>query len=162
MYKSKEFDYDLWTTTQNGTKHYWARVKATGEVTEISHEVMTFLRAEEKRVYREITAIKKHGSTLSLDVPRGEDKESWFEDHGIGMSEMEIALIEQDFRILLTEEQLDVYVHCILDGETATSYGKRHGKTQQAVTDTIAHIREKAKKYFSGDLLFHSKMSVVG
>ena len=34
MYKSKEFDYDLWTTTENGTKHYWARVKATGEVTE--------------------------------------------------------------------------------------------------------------------------------
>ena len=28
MYKSKEFDYDLWTTTENGTKHFWARVKA--------------------------------------------------------------------------------------------------------------------------------------
>ena len=27
MYKSKEFDYDLWTTTEHGTKHYWARVR---------------------------------------------------------------------------------------------------------------------------------------
>ena len=26
MYKSKEFDYDLWTTQEGGTKHYWARV----------------------------------------------------------------------------------------------------------------------------------------
>ena len=39
MYKSKEFDYDLWTTQEGGTKHYWARVKATGEVAEISIEV---------------------------------------------------------------------------------------------------------------------------
>ena len=42
MYKSKEFDYDLWTTQEGGTKHYWARVKATGEVAEISIEVMRF------------------------------------------------------------------------------------------------------------------------
>lgn len=148
MIKVKEFDYDLWTTNGGGTKRYWARVKATGEVTEISHEVMCFLRSEEKKLYREIAAVRKHGSTLSLDVPYGEEKESWFEDHGSGMREMEIALVEKDFRGLLTAEQLDVYVHCILDGETATAYGKRHGKTQQAVTDTIAHIREKAKKFF--------------
>ena len=52
MYKSKEFDYDLWTTQEGGTKHYWARVKATGEVAEISIEVMRFLRAEDTRRQR--------------------------------------------------------------------------------------------------------------
>ena len=35
----KEFDYDLRTTVESGTKRYWAKVRATGELTEISHEV---------------------------------------------------------------------------------------------------------------------------
>ncbi len=149
MYKSKEFDYDLWTTNENGTKHYWARVRATGEMTEISHEVMKFLRAEEKRVYREITAIQKYGLPLPLDIPHDDEISSWEEDNNYSVVEMETRLEEEEFRHLLTEEQLDVYNHCILGDETAIAYGKRHGKTQQAVTATIALIRKKAKKYFN-------------
>lgn len=148
MIKVKEFDYDLWTTSENGMKHYWARVRATGEVTEISHEVMSFLRTEEKRLYREFTAIQKFGSNLSLDVPHDDEKSSWEEDNSFSAIEMETKLEEEEFRHLLTAEQLDVYLHCILGDESATAYGKRHSKTQQAVTATIALIRKKAKKYF--------------
>ena len=148
MFKTKEFDYDLWTTSENGTKHYWARVRATGEVAEISHEVMRYLRAEEKRIYREFMAINEHGSTLSLDVPHDDEKSSWEEDNNFGAIEMETKLEEEEFRRLLTAEQLDVYLHCILGDESATAYGKRHGKTQQAVTATIVLIRKKKKKYF--------------
>ncbi len=148
MYKSKEFDYDLWTTTENGIKRYWARVRATGEVTEINHEVMRFLRTEEKRLYREITADRKYGSTLSLDVPYDEEKSVWEADNNFGVIEMETKLEEEKFRRMLTAKQLDIYIHCIRGGESATAYGIRHGKTQQAVTASIAFIRKKAKKYF--------------
>ena len=148
MYKSKEFDYDLWTTTENGTKHFWARVKATGEVTEVSHEVMCFLRSEEKKLYREIAAVRKHGSTLSLDVPHGEEKESWFEDHGIGMSDMEIALVEEDFRKLLTPIQLAVFEECIVGSTTLSDFAIQKGITKQSVSDVVNGIRKKAKKFF--------------
>ena len=50
MLKVKDFDYDLWTTVEDGVKHYWANVRETGEITEISHEVMVYLRSEEKRM----------------------------------------------------------------------------------------------------------------
>jgi len=150
MYKSKEFDYDLWTTTENGTKHYWARVKATGEVTEVSHEVMKFLRAEEKRVYREIEAAQARGSTLSLDVPHDEEKESWFEDHGFGASEMETALYEEEFRKLLTPIQLEIFECCLLGKEGIRKFAREKGVHHKAVEKSIVIIRGKFKKYYLG------------
>lgn len=35
----KEFDYNLWTTEENGVKKYFVGVKATGEVTEVDLSV---------------------------------------------------------------------------------------------------------------------------
>ncbi len=148
MYKSKEFDYDLWTTTENGTKHYWAKVKSTGEVTEVSHEVMRFLRAEEKKVYREITAIKNHGSTLSLDTPQGEDKESWFEDRHAGVSEMETALFEEEFRKLLTPVQLEIFEQCLVGNIGLREYARLKGIKHATVVRSVRAIRKKFKKYF--------------
>jgi hypothetical protein len=62
MFKNKRIRLRPLDYIRNGTKHYWARVRATGEVAEISHEVMRYLRAEEKRIYREFMAINEHGS----------------------------------------------------------------------------------------------------
>ncbi len=162
MYKSKEFDYDLWTTIANGTKHYWAKVKSTGEVTEISHEVMRFLRAEEKRVYREIEIRQKYGSPLSLDVSQDEEKESWLEDHRTGTSEMETALFEEEFRNMLTPKQLEVFECCLLGNESARAYARRNAVDHKAVVKTIRSIRKKAKKYFFDGSPNGKKMSVVG
>ncbi len=148
MYKSKEFDYDLWTTTENGTKHYWARVRATGEVTEISHEVMRFLRSEEKRIYREITSVRDSGSTLSLDVPHDEEMEYWLEDHGIGISEMEIPILEEEFRKLLTPLQLSVFDECLMGNVTLTDFAKNKGISKQSVSNVVDGIRKKAKRFF--------------
>ena len=50
----KEFDYNLWTTEENGVKKYFVGVKATGEVTEVDAEVMKVLRNEEKKMRRHI------------------------------------------------------------------------------------------------------------
>ena len=148
MYKSTEFDYDLWTTNEGGTKRYWARVKATGEVTEISHEVMCFLRSEEKKMFRENAAIKKHGSPLSLDLSLEEEKEYWFDDHGIGMSEMEIALVEEDFRKLLTPIQRAVFDECIIGSTPLKDFANDKGIAKQSVSDVIDGIQKKAKKFF--------------
>lgn len=46
----KEFDYDLWAIEENGRKRYFARIKATGEETEVSLEVMRLLLRQEKQI----------------------------------------------------------------------------------------------------------------
>ena len=38
----KEFDYDLWAIEENGRKRYFARIKATGEETEVSLEAVSY------------------------------------------------------------------------------------------------------------------------
>ena len=91
MLKVKDFDYDLWTTVEDGVKHYWAKVRETGEITEISHEVMVYLRSEEKRIYREIVMTRNEGTILSLDIPHDDEKESWFEDHGASKSPIKLC-----------------------------------------------------------------------
>ena len=48
----KEFDYDLWAIEENGRKRYFARIKATGEETEVSLEVMRLLLSQEKQMLR--------------------------------------------------------------------------------------------------------------
>ena len=67
MQTLKEFDYNLWTTEENGIKKYWVGVKATGEVVEVDLEVMRLLRNEEKKLRREIEDQSEMGTVLSLD-----------------------------------------------------------------------------------------------
>lgn len=148
MYKSKEFDYDLWTTQEGGIKRYWARVKATGEVAEISIEIMRCLRTEEKRIYREIETSQQRGSMLSLEFLYDEEKEGWLSDCGIGASEMENTLTEEAFRQLLTPAQLSVFDECLIRGESQKAYAAAHGVTFQMVNKHIHAIRKKAKKFF--------------
>ena len=144
-----EFDYDLWTSTdENKVKHYWARMKKTGEVTEVSHEVMKFLRSEEKKIRREYNNTPESGTVLSYDVPHDDEKSSWLEDRNYSVIAMDTMLANEEFRQLLTPVQLDVYIHCILNGETASFYAARHGITTQGVSKVVLKIREKAKKYF--------------
>ena len=63
----KEFDYNLWTTEENGVKKYFVGVKATGEVTEVDAEVMKVLRNEEKKMRRHIEEEGELGAPLSID-----------------------------------------------------------------------------------------------
>lgn len=148
MFTTKEFDYDLWTTQEGGTKHYWARVKATGEVSEISIEVMRCLRAEEKRIYREIKAYQKRGAMLSLEFLYDEEKEGWLTDYGTGAGEIEKALTEEAFRQLLTPAQLSVFNECLIGGKSQTAYAAIHGISVPMVNKHIQAIRKKAKNFF--------------
>ena len=64
----KEFDYDLWAIEENGRKRYFARIKATGEETEVSLEVMRLLLRQEKQMRREYAKQQTIGPVLSLDA----------------------------------------------------------------------------------------------
>lgn len=143
-------EYDLWTTTEKGMKRYWARVRATGDVTEISKDVMRFLRHEEKKMYRESLSEREDTDNLSLDTESDSWRESWEDDGGRGVEDMEFRIKEEEFRRILTDEQLAVYRCCIIEGETATGYARRHNKSQQAVSDTVAQIRKRASVFFLG------------
>ena len=62
----KDFDYNLWTTEENGVKKYFVGIKATGEVTEVDAEVMKLLRNEEKKMRRHIEEEIELGTPLSF------------------------------------------------------------------------------------------------
>ena len=145
MPKVKEFDYDLWTTVENGNKHYWAKVRSTGEITEISHEVIKFLRAEEKRTHRENEQSHEREFVYSLEDADDKD-ENWFEDHGVGMSEMETPLMEEEFQKTLTPIQLEVYEECLLGGCEVNEYAMLRNIDRKKIESVVRSIRRKFKK----------------
>ena len=63
-----EFDYDLWAIVDNGKKRYFVRIKATGEETEITLDVMRLLLSQEKQMRREYAKRKTVGTVLSLEA----------------------------------------------------------------------------------------------
>ena len=115
---------------------------------EISIEIMRCLRTEEKRVYREIVASQNRGSTLSLDVSHDEEKEYWLEDNGMGVSEMEIPILEEEFCKLLTANQLEIYKACMIGHCSVREYARRKKLDPKTVSEVIAAIRKKFKKFF--------------
>jgi len=64
----KDFDYDLWAIEENDKKRYFARVKATGEETEIDLNVMRLLLSQEKQMRREYARQQIEGTILSLNA----------------------------------------------------------------------------------------------
>ena len=152
-----EFDYDLWTTEDGKCM---ARVKKTGEVSEVNRDVMRVLRAEEKRIRRsygfgntsedEDSAEEISDTVLSLDAMPEDDVKSaaWLADSSDFIKEAELKMLERELMQTLTLLQLDVYKACIMNGQTPTAYAKEHNMKRQSVNDVITLIRKKAKKYF--------------
>lgn len=150
MKTAKEFDYDLWTTEEAGGKRYWTRVKATGEVSEVSHGVMKFLRCEEKRMRREVEAAQgRGGPDLRLDtLTDGEAGESWlrtsicFEDGVIARQDI------KEFRRLLTPVQRSVFDECFVAGKSRTEYAAAHGLAVSSVSRSAGLIKNKANIFW--------------
>lgn len=148
----KEFDYDLWAIEENGRKRYFARIKATGEETEVSLEVMRLLLSQEKQMRRAYAKQQNIGPILSLDAicDGGSMNESaWMLDtrHSID-SEVLAAELRNAFCEKLTESQRSIFVECLIEGKSQTAYAAEHGLTRQSVHDAITLIRKKAKIYF--------------
>ena len=151
-----EFDYDLWTTE---TGKCMVRVKSTGETTEVDREVMKALRLEEKRLRRsygskedsddETMEDKPSDSTLSLDaLPDEVNTGAWLIDPHDYTEELLFSLDVDEFKTKLTEKQRDVFLSCMVNGESYEDYAKRNSIRSQSVQETARYIRKKAEKYF--------------
>lgn len=160
MKTPQEFDHDLWTTSDG---RFFVRVKATGDSVEVSVEVMRLLRAEEKRLRREITSDtsqempNRHVSLtyaikhpLSLDaVSEGDTgtSTSWLASSCDIAGEVEAKIAEREFIASLTPHQAHVYRFCISGGMKKSEYAKKHGVSAASVTKTIRQIQAAAKKF---------------
>ena len=150
-----EFDYDLWTTEDGKCM---VRVKLTGEVTEVDREVMKSLRAEEKKLRRSMTGVPIAGredetaTLLSLDFVSVQDAEemspAWLEDPNDLEETVLTSVMEQEFRLLLSERQLEVYLYCLLGGMSMTYYSKACGIDVSTVFEAKRDVQKKAKIFF--------------
>ena len=152
-----EFDYDLWTTEDG---KFMVRVKLTGEVTEVDHEVMKILRREEKQLRRSlqgapIPGCEETGETatiLSLDFVSydgGEDMSpAWLESSENIENEVMIQLLETELKRSLTEKQLNFYEECLMGGISVSEYARQHNISAKAARDMKIAIQKKYKNIF--------------
>ena len=152
-----EFDYDLWTTEDGKCM---VRVKLTGEVCEVSRETMRVLRNEEKRLRRSMVGVPISGcedeaetaTLLSLDYVSVQDAEemspAWLEDPNDLEEAVLTSVMEQEFRLLLSERQLEVYLYCLLGGMSMTDYSKARGIDVSTVFEAKRDVQKKAKIFF--------------
>jgi hypothetical protein len=149
----KEFDYDLWAIEENGRKRYFARIKATGEETEVSLEVMRLLLSQEKQMRREYAKQQTIGPVLSLDAIRdggSMDEAAWLLDTRQRIdSEVLTAELTDAFCKTLTDSQRSIFRECLIEGKSQTAYAAEHGISVPMVNKQIRAIRGKAKIYFS-------------
>ena len=145
----KEFDYDLWTTNEDGKKRYFARVKKTGEVTEISLEVRRYLMSLEKQMRREGMQ-KGFGTIMSMDAMICDDDmcdSIWLLDKTQD-AEDDIIFEEMaaEFADTLTPLQRSVFYECMLGGKKLVEYASEHDMNPRCVAAAVKLIRKKAKK----------------
>ena len=146
----KEFDYNLWTTEENGVKKYFVGVKATGEVTEVDAEVMKVLRNEEKKMRRHIEEEGELGAPLSLDSAVGDENNStWMTDTYNLAEDVQTEIMEVNFIRSLSPLQKTVYRYCVKGYGSPSDFAAKQGISKQAVSNTLRKIREKAKIFFA-------------
>ena len=150
MYKNKKFDYDLWTTNDDGVKRYWVRIRATQEVVEVDLKTLRFLRAEEKKIYRAIEEARNNaGTVLSYEVFEDEEiSGEWLIDE----KDLETQVLMQseiDTVVkTLTPKQFWVYKNCILEGMELREFARKNNLSYSTVKDIRDAIRKKFQKNF--------------
>lgn len=151
MYKNKKFDYDLWTTNDDGVKRYWVRIRATQEVVEVDLKTLRFLRAEEKKIYRAIEDARNNaGTVLSYEIFEDEDTSGeWLIDE----KDLETQVLMQseiDAVVkTLTPKQFWVYKNCILEGMELREFARKNNLSYSTVKDIRDAIRKKFQKNFN-------------
>lgn len=150
MKSLKEFDYDLWTTNENSVTKYWVRIKSTGEVTEVDIKTMRVLRNSEKTMRRQIVDEQENcGTILSLNKLEEDTKDCFYIFNNYYNHEDEIAfdLYLETFKKTLTEKQLNVFICCLINGQSQTDYAKENSINNSSVRDIIRGIRKKYKNF---------------
>jgi len=148
MHTPFEFDYDLWTTEENGQKHYWTRVKRTDEVCEVNRDVFNYLRSEENRMRYEF---RKGKMPLSLDVNADTDigeSASWIIDPFDSNESLICKMDIEMFCLLLTERQRDLFTECVIKGKRQAEYARDRGIDHSTINECFMSIRKKFKKFY--------------
>jgi hypothetical protein len=148
-----EFDYDLWTTEEGKCM---ARIKLTGEITEVDREVMKVLRAEEKKLRRSYTnntsgdGNETSGITLSLDVVSSEgiEEASWMEDKTNSISFVFTKICVDEICLTLSPFQRDVFDTVMMGGVGIREYARKRNLHHKTVEESISAIRKKFKNIF--------------
>ena len=151
MYKNKKFDYDLWTTNDDGVKRYWVRIRATQEVVEVDLKTLRFLRTEEKKIFRAIEDARNNaGTVLSYEVFEDEEiSGEWLIDE----KDLETQVLMQseiDAVVkTLTPKQFLVYKNCMLEGMELREFARKNNSSYSTVKDIRDAIRKKFQKNFN-------------
>lgn len=151
MYKNKKFDYDLWTTNDDGVKRYWVRIRATQEVVEVDLKTLRFLRVEEKKIYRAIEDARNNaGTVLSYEIFEDEDTSGeWLIDEKDLESQVLLQTEIDDVVKTLTPKQFLVYKNCILEGMELREFARKNNLSYSTVKDIRDAIRKKFQKNFN-------------
>ena len=145
----KDFDYNLWTTEENGVKKYFVGIKATGEITEVDAEVMKLVRNEEKKMRRHIEEEIELGTPLSLDSAAGDESNStWLTDSTNLQEEVTTQMLRAEFERSLTEFQLTIFKECMEGSMPYAEFAKQKGVHKTTVYEARESIRKKYKKIF--------------
>lgn len=167
MKSPKEFDYDLWIAEDG---RYMVRVKATREECAVSQAIFRKLRAEEKKLRREMAGaptwnVGVDGRTIRaaimstdfVNVPddAGSDPSWLIDPHDF---EQDLLLREsiRELKEQLTERQLEVFERCILGEMSLRSFALEKGVSHTAVNLTCAAIRKNLKKF--GEIPFQTQI----
>lgn len=156
-----EFDYDLWTTEDGKCM---VRVKITGEVTEVDRKVMRILRAEEKRLRRSKQGVpisgtegktaEERASVLSLSYVSYEGCEDlepyWLIDSSSMEESVMFWMSEKEFRATLTPKQLDIYLNCIIGGQSKIDYAAANNMQRQSVYNAAMHSAAHSGRWCGG------------
>lgn len=151
MYKNKKFDYDLWTTNDDGVKRYWVRIRATQEVVEVDLKTLRFLRTEEKKIYRAIEDARNNaGTVLSYEIFEDEEVSGeWLIDEKDIETQVLMQTEIDDVVKTLTPKQFLVYKNCILEGMELREFARINNLSYSTVKDIRDAIRKKFQKSFN-------------
>ena len=129
---------------------------------QINTKVMRILRAEEKRLRRSKQGVpisgtegktaEERASVLSLSYVSyegGEDLEPyWLIDSSSMEESVMFWMSEKEFRATLTPRQLDIYLNCIIGGQSKIDYAAANNMQRQSVYNAETLIMKKAKYFF--------------
>lgn len=156
MKTPKEFGYDLWIAEDG---RYMVRVKATREECAVSQAVFRKLRAEEKKLRREMDMHKSPRPCIedspakvrlvSLDYVSASDDDltaAWLIDPSDFEQDLLLRESIHELRAQLTERQLEVFERCMLGGMSTYTLAKEKQVDHKAIWKSLDQIRKKFQK----------------
>ena len=128
----------------------------------LKRKVMQILRAEEKRLRRSKQGVpisgtegktaEERASVLSLSYVSYEGCEDlepyWLIDSSSMEESVMFWMSEKEFRATLTPKQLDIYLNCIIGGQSKIDYAAANNMQRQSVYNAATLIMKKAKYFF--------------